>query len=116
MPQMVAAGLDRCRRAQRVIEAASRATYAERAVRCERLAALFEREARWWTVLDRWTYLSQREVPNVYGLAAMVAAGMAQDRARFYTGMAADWRRHAAGQPVCGVIGCGCGGVCGVAA
>lgn len=113
---MVTAGLDRCRRAQRAIEVAKPAGHAERAVRCERLAALFEREARWWTVLDRWTYLSQREIPNVYGLAAMLAADVARDRARFYTGMANDWRQRVAGRPVCGVIGCGCGGVCGVAA
>ncbi len=116
VPQMVTAGLNRCTDARAVVGELRPTTHLGQAIRCERMAALAEREARWWTVLERWTYLSQWEVPTVYGRAAIVAANTARDRARLYSDLATDWRKRAAGQPVCDVIGCGCGGTCGVAA
>jgi hypothetical protein len=116
VPAIVDAGLGRCQR-ERTRLGAQRPTSDEAlTVRAERMAVLFEREARWWTVLDRWTYLGQDEIPNVYGRAALIAAGESRRDARFYRDLACDFRRRVAGQPMCPVIGCGCGGVCGVSA
>ena len=116
VPAMVDAGLGRCQRERTRLNDQRPATVWASAARAERMAVLFEREARWWTVLDRWTYLGQDEIPNVYGWAAMIAAEQCRRDARFYRDLASDLRRRAAGQPVCPVIGCGCGGVCGVSA
>jgi hypothetical protein len=113
---MVAAGLARCwREWSRVAESLpdSAASQAERAAR---LAVLCEREARWWEVLERWTYGPEGSVPLVFGRAVMAVSDARRDHSRFWDGLAGDWRRRAAGEPVCGVIGCGCGGVCGVSA
>jgi cytochrome d ubiquinol oxidase subunit I len=41
---------------------------------------------------------------------ATMFAAMVQVRALFWRESAADWRRRAAGEPVCQVIGCGCAG------
>jgi hypothetical protein len=90
-------------------------TAGEWASRAERLAQLWELEARWMRVLCRWVW-RQRAVPAVLGDAAFAAAEFQSERAEFWRGIAVDWRRRAAGQPVCAVIGCGCGGECGVAA
>jgi hypothetical protein len=87
----------------------------ESASRAERLARLCEREAGWWSVLGRWSS-RQHEVPLVLTRAAFEVAAFKTARAEFWCGIAADWRRRAAGQPVCAVIGCGCGALCGVAA
>jgi hypothetical protein len=116
VPVMVAAGLERCRRERTRLQAAYPASDVGWAARAERLAVLHEREARWWTVLDRWTFLSQREIPTVFGDAAMIAAGQARASAGFWRDSAGDWRRRVAGQPVCSAVGCGCGGVCEVRA
>lgn len=116
VPAIVRAGLDRCRGERVRVSGSEPRTAAEWVVRAERLAVLSEREARWWTVLERWTFLGQTQIPTVYGRAAMRAASSEHEEARFWRDSAADWRRRAAGEPVCGVIGCGCGGVCGVPA
>ncbi|MDQ2709192.1 MAG: hypothetical protein M3Z25_16860 [Actinomycetota bacterium] len=116
MPVMVEAGLRRCTEARRTVSDRDPRTHLEQAARADRLVALWEREARWWLVLERWTYLRRAEMPLVYGRAVVQARAEATRYAHLYRDLAADWRRMAAGEPVCGVIGCGCGGVCGVPA
>jgi hypothetical protein len=86
------------------------------AVRADRLAVLCEREACWLDVLGRWVWRQQDTVPVVLGRAAFDAAEFRRQRAAFWREIATDWRRRAAGQPVCDVLGCGCGGTCGVSA
>ncbi|MBA2473808.1 MAG: hypothetical protein H0V41_16830 [Pseudonocardiales bacterium] len=115
VPTMVEAGLRRCTEVRRLVSVQEPKTHSEQAVRAERLVALWEREARWWLVLQRWTY-SRADVPLVYGRALVQAGTEANRYVEFYRDIAADWRRMAAGEPVCGVVGCGCGGVCGVPA
>ena len=69
-------------------------THAARARRLGRLAAIYEREARWWGVLARWTYTRQAGVPLVYGHATHAAKALAQSRARDYRDMEASaWQR-----------------------
>lgn len=113
---MVAAGLNRC--ADELVKARRlpRRTYVESAVRAERLARLTLREARWWTVLDRWAFSGRSTVPTVFARAAMLAAASREEQATFWRESAADWRRRAAGEQLCGVVGCRCNGECGVAA
>src|SRR5699024_2803966 len=62
-------------------------THAARARRLGRIAAIYEREARWWNVLARWTFSPRADVPLVFGQAAIVAKGSAQCRARDYRDM-----------------------------
>ena len=64
-------------------------THGARARRLGRIAAVYEREARWWDVLARWTYSSRVDVPRVYGQAAIVAKHAAQRSARDYRDMEA---------------------------
>ena len=118
VPAMVTAGLGRCQIERKRISELTPRTHTGWAVRAERMAALCERESRWWTVLERWTYLAQCDVPRVFGRAAMHASDVSTRRAEFWRELASDWRRRAAGEPVCEVIGCGCAGSagCGVAA
>jgi hypothetical protein len=91
-------------------------SYADWAVRAERLAVLCEREACWLAVLARWVWRQHGEVPMVLGRAAFDAAEFRRQKAAFWREIAADWRRRVAGQPVCGVVGCSCDGECGVSA
>ncbi|MGI8815069.1 MAG: hypothetical protein ACR2G2_07250 [Pseudonocardia sp.] len=116
VPVMVEAGLRRCTEQRRTVSELDPRTHLEQAARADRVAALWEREARWWLVLQRWTYSRRANVPLVYGRAVVQAGTEANRYVEFYRDIAADWRRMAAGEPVCGVIGCGCGGVCGVPA
>lgn len=117
VPTMVAAGLERCEVERRRVMGLRPGTHTERAARAQRLAVLFERSARWWNLLGRWSVRAGwGQVPAVFGDAVIIAAGRDSDQARFWRDMAGDWLRHAAGEPVCDVIGCGCGGVCGVSA
>jgi hypothetical protein len=118
VPAMVAAGLGRCQVERKRIAELTQQSHMGWAVRAERMAALCERESRWWTVLERWTYLAQCDVPRVFGRAAMQASDHWARRAEFWRGLASDWRRRAAGESVCEVIGCGCAGSagCGVTA
>jgi hypothetical protein len=115
---MVTAGLGRCQTERKRISELTPQTHTGWAVRAERMAVLCERESRWWTVLERWTYLAQCDVPRVFGRAAMQASDVWVRRAEFWRSLASDWRRRAAGERVCDVVGCGCGGTgeCGVAA
>ena len=91
-------------------------TYDRKAIRAERLAVLCEREAAWWLVLARWVWRSYPDMPRAFAQAASQTAYGYSERAAFWRDSASDWRRREAGQPVCSVIGCGCGGTCEVAA
>jgi len=120
VPVLVQAGLRRCNE-QRVLASAMPVISAgDWAARSEKLAAIAGREARWWSVLATWTYRTNRSpgVPLVFGRAVLMAIEDREQRARLLAQMASDWRRREAGQPVCDVIGCGCGGAgeCEVAA
>jgi len=75
IPALVQAGLQRCT-GQRVLASGMPDTSADaRAARADRLADIAEREARWWTVLARWTY-AQGYLPG--GVRCVRACG-AQD-------------------------------------
>lgn len=117
VPAAVGAAVVRCTR-QRLSSLAVRGGSAtEEAVRAERLAALCEREAGWWRVLERWLVEHPSELPLVFGRAVAQSVQVQSENARRWRSLAEDWRRLASGEPVCVVIGCGCGGsrVCGVA-
>jgi hypothetical protein len=88
----------------------------EMAARAERLAVLCERESAWMGVLARWVWRRYGEVPVVLARAAFEAGELRHQQAQFWRNSAADWRQREAGQPVCSVIGCGCGGICEVSA
>jgi hypothetical protein len=85
------------------------------AVRAERLAELCEGEAHWWRVLASHV-AGETSLPLVYAQAADRSADSAERRALTWRELAGDYRRTAAGEPGCDVIGCGCGGRCGVLA
>jgi hypothetical protein len=120
VPVLVQAGLRRCNEQRVLVSSMPVKSAGEWAARSERLAAIAGREARWWSVLATWTYRNNRSgpVPLVFGRAVLMAIEDREQRARLLGQMAADWRRREAGEPVCAVIGCGCGGAdeCEVAA
>jgi hypothetical protein len=92
-------------------------TIAEQVTRAGRLARIYERESRWWCVLALWADSSGpvNEVPSLLGHAAICAMDSCEHGAQFWSGIAADMASAAAGGDVCLVVGCGCGGTCGVA-
>ncbi|GAA1208393.1 hypothetical protein [Prauserella alba] len=93
VPQMVEQGVARTRRASVKALNMRAAGRCERARKMGRIAELYEREARWWGVLTRWTS-HQRAVPWVYTTAAMAAEHEAERRAENYREMEAGyWRR-----------------------
>jgi hypothetical protein len=112
VPALVQAGLRRCDEQRVLVSAMPVVSAGEWAARSERLAAIAGREARWWSVLATWTYRNNRSgsVPLVFGRALFMAIEDREQRARLLGQMATDWRRREAGEPVCDVIGCGCGG------
>lgn len=115
VPAIVAAGLSRTSKELTKASGWRPTILAERAERAARLAELCERQARWWTALERWSR-ERPDVPPVF-VQAVIEARCAQDgHSRFWRDSAADWHRQAAGLRVCGVIGCNCGGDCGVPA
>lgn len=116
LPDEVAAALDRCDEQYPQVSARPATTHIERAERAEAMAALCELEAELWHRLGRWAFVPEHGVPRVFGRAAILAAEATAERGRLYVGVAADYRRMVAGLPVCGVVGCGCGGDCGVPA
>lgn len=63
-----------------------------RGAKCRRLSALYEREARLWTLL------AQRSAERVYRRAATEAHCAARDRAREYAELARYWAEH--GEPL----------------
>jgi hypothetical protein len=121
LPELVRAGLDRCADERARAPELPSGTAAEWAVRTERQAAIVAREGRWWAVLSRWAYRQAHRpggIAVVFARAAVMAVQDREQRARLLRDMAADWRRRAAGEPMCPVIGCGGGGTdeCEVAA
>jgi hypothetical protein len=86
----------------------------EQVKRAELLARVYERESRWWWVLASWADHTGPDAALV-GLAAHCAVESCARESRFWSGLAEDIAAVAAGQDICPVIGCGCGGVCGVA-
>jgi hypothetical protein len=113
VPVLVQAGLRRCSEQRVLVSSMPVKSAGEWAARLERLAAVAGREARWWSVLATWTYRNSRRpggVPLVFGRALFIAIEDREQRARLLGQMATDWRRREAGELVCAVIGCGCGG------
>lgn len=121
VPALVQAGLQRCSDQRLVASQMPRISAVEWAARADRLARIADREARWWSVLARWTYSQPYRldgVPLIFGRAVLKTIEEREQRAHLLRQMAKDWRHRAAGRPVCPVIGCDCGGTgeCGVAA
>ncbi|OLT10143.1 hypothetical protein BJF78_29220 [Pseudonocardia sp. CNS-139] len=76
----------------------------ERAVRAERLAMICAREAAWWGLLARWSYLSGA-VDAIHGRAALRARSKCRGDARFWRDLAADWRARAERRPTSDAAG-----------
>ena len=109
LPAIVDAGLQRCRHQRELAYDLQRRANLDNAVRAERLAALAEREARWWAVLARWAYSPHgRSVPWVFADAAHHAGAHARDDARFWRDAAADWRARAEHRPTSDAAGALC--------
>src|SRR4051812_20832885 len=90
VPAIVAAALDRHRRAYDQAAALPTRTDADHATRAARLAVVSARVARWWDVLSRWVYSpGGNPIPLVFGAAVIAAAASERDDARF-------WREAAA--------------------
>lgn len=70
--------------------------YAEQARRCDRLAELYERQARWWRVLTAPTYRRVNGIPRAYGIALHAARGAAERYAQDYRAHAERYRELAA--------------------
>ncbi|HZZ50848.1 MAG TPA: hypothetical protein VFE65_28495 [Pseudonocardia sp.] len=117
VPAMVDAGVMRCTRQRLSSLAVGGGTPIEEAARAERLARLCEREARWWRVLERWLLAHPDEWTVVFGRAVAHTVAVQAENAHRWRMLAGDWRRLVNGEPICLVIGCGCGGsdACGVA-
>jgi hypothetical protein len=109
VPAIVLEGLRRCSEQRVTAMELPRRSNADWAARADRLAELCDREARWWSVLATWTY-RQGDVPLIYRRAVLESVIDKRNRALSWRESAADWRRRAAGEPVCEVIGCGCAG------
>lgn len=113
---MVQAGLCRCITEWDEANQLPHRTYLESATRAERLARIAQREVQWWAVMERWLYAGQGTVSLLFVRAVIAAGAEREQQAKFWQGSAADWQRRAAGEQLCGVIGCGCDGECGVSA
>jgi hypothetical protein len=116
VPALAEAALARLIVARRTLSFSSPVSDADWVWRSERLAVLCEREAAWLDVLGRWAAQQQDGVPRVFGRAAFDAAQFRRQKAVFFRDLAEDGRRRLSGEPLCAVVGCGCGGTCGVAA
>lgn len=93
VPALVWAGLDRAEVEYRRACRMRADTHAARARQMGRIAAVFEREARWWGVLARWTYSPSGEMSFLYGRATIVAKHDARNRAEKYRDLEASaWR------------------------
>ncbi|MCP2255690.1 hypothetical protein LY13_004471 [Prauserella aidingensis] len=93
VPHMVEQGLGRTRRAY--VQAQNKCVSGRcgTARKMGRIAELYEREARWWGVLSRWTS-HQRGIQWIYTTAAISAEHDAERRAESYREMEASyWRR-----------------------
>jgi hypothetical protein len=83
VPTLVRRALQRCATHYEHAERMPRRTHADNIARAERIAALCDRESRWYGVLHRWAYSPQGTVPLVFGQAAIRAESCAMSDARF---------------------------------
>ncbi|PXY34657.1 hypothetical protein BAY59_03840 [Prauserella coralliicola] len=83
VPRMVEQGLHRTERALNAVYGVRAEGSAAKARKMARIAELCEREARWWGVLERWTYL-ESGLPLIFGRAGLVARAEAAARAERY--------------------------------
>lgn len=93
--RMVQRGIERCDRERDRAHAREPRTLEERARQHERVAELFEREARWWDVLIGPTYRWENGIPSVYGAALFRARHDARQYAQQYRELAESARRRA---------------------
>lgn len=93
VPRMVEQGLNRTGRALNAAHRQRADGSAAKARKMARIAALHEREARWWGVLERWTYL-ESGLPLVFGRAGIAARADASARAERYRELESSyWQR-----------------------
>lgn len=90
VPQAVSSALTRVRQAQTTALCQTATGRCGRARKMGRIAELYEREARWWHVLGRWT-CRQTGIPVVFDSAIVAASSAADRRARQYR----EWERAA---------------------
>lgn len=83
VPRMVERASDRIWMAVQAAHRVRAEGNAAKARKMARLAELYEREARWWGVLERWTYLKS-DLPRVFGRAGIAARADAAARAERY--------------------------------
>lgn len=91
---MVERGIERCRAALAKVLREQPASDEGKARRCERVADLYEREARWWWVLSLPTFCS--DLPDVYGVAVHGARAHSLRSAERYREYAQQWADRAA--------------------
>lgn len=115
VPRLVELTLERIKDERWALLSHRPSTPTEWAIRADRLAELCEREIGWWLVLARWTWRTPGADRAIMRRAAFEAAELRRQGAELWRGMATDWRARAAGEPVCSVVGRGCG-VCEVPA
>ena len=97
VPTLVRRALQRCAAQYDYAQRMPRRTHADNITRAERIAALCDRESRWYGVLHRWAYSPQGTVPLVFGQAAIRAESCAMSDARFWADSAAYHRARLAG-------------------
>jgi hypothetical protein len=90
VPARVAAALAVCNEQYRQAIALPHQTAEESAVRAQRVALAVARTAGWWGVLQARS--TGTGVPWVYRLAVINARVHERERARFWRGLARDWR------------------------
>jgi hypothetical protein len=105
VPAIVAAGLARSAVLRRAVATPVPGDAFGHAVRAERLAEIYAREARWWAVLERHIYSPASTVPLIYGDAVIIARLALCDDARFWAETAADWRARAERRPTSDAAG-----------
>jgi hypothetical protein len=93
--ELVQRGVDRCDAERRCIQLAPREPLLRYAEQLDRIAVLYDREARWWRVLSRAVYVGQA-APPAFGMAAIRAQSCAMDYAEKYIEHAKHAREHAA--------------------
>ena len=97
VPTLVRLALQRCATHYEHAERMPHRTHADNIARAERIAALCDRESRWYGVLHRWAYSPQGTVPLVFGQAAIRAESCAMSDARFWADNAAYHRARLTG-------------------
>lgn len=108
VPALVSAGLARSAALRRAVATPVPSDALGHAVRAERLAEIYAREARWWAVLERHLYSPASTVPLVYGDAVIIARLALRDDARFWAETASDWWARAEQRPTSDAAGALC--------